>query len=182
MVHKKVLKLKLEGNGSYLGRGKGCFIIKHKNGDTEQYPLFTKEIGEAELRDHNSVSTGALISLAQWDIETIITDFNGLPVAILKNLNDDSHVKTRVSQYEVSKNNKGIGIAKQIVLSKIEGQNRARATLYSTQYSERGYASTYLPTWLSLYQVHNYQQDSTNANGYSSIQWTPSLSLVPFSF
>jgi CRISPR/Cas system-associated endonuclease Cas1 len=127
MVHKKVLKLKLEGNGSYLGRGEGCFIIKHKNGDTEQYPLFTKEIGEAELRDHNSVSTGALISLAQWDIETIITDFNGLPVAILKNLNDDSHVKTRVSQYEVSKNNKGIGIAKQIVLSKIEGQNRARA-------------------------------------------------------
>lgn len=124
MVHKRVLKLRLEGHGNYLGRGEGCFIIKHKDKTEEKYPLFIKEIGECELRNQNSVSVGALISLAQWNIETLICDFNGLPVAVLKNLDDDSHVKTRIAQYEASKSIKGLEIAKQIIRFKIEGQNR----------------------------------------------------------
>jgi CRISPR-associated endonuclease Cas1 len=41
----------------------------------------------------------------------------------LKSLEDDSHVKTRIAQYEALRNGKGVAIAKQIVLSKIEGQN-----------------------------------------------------------
>jgi CRISPR/Cas system-associated endonuclease Cas1 len=44
--------------------------------------------------------------------------------AFLKNLEDDSHVKTRVSQYQALENGKGIEIAKEIVKAKIEGQNR----------------------------------------------------------
>jgi len=43
---------------------------------------------------------------------------------MLKSLDDDSHVKTRVCQYEALKNEKGIEIAKQFVLGKIEGQNQ----------------------------------------------------------
>ena len=43
---------------------------------------------------------------------------------MLKNLDDDSHVKTRISQYEALKNGKGIDIAKQIVIAKILGQNQ----------------------------------------------------------
>jgi CRISPR-associated endonuclease Cas1 len=44
-------------------------------------------------------------------------------VAFLRNLEDDSHVKTRISQYQALNNGKGITIAKLIVKSKIEGQN-----------------------------------------------------------
>jgi CRISPR-associated endonuclease Cas1 len=44
-------------------------------------------------------------------------------VAVIKNLEDDSHVGTRIAQYEALKNGKGIQIAKQLVLSKIEGQD-----------------------------------------------------------
>jgi CRISPR/Cas system-associated endonuclease Cas1 len=44
-------------------------------------------------------------------------------VAVLKNLEDDSHVKTRLCQYEALSNGKGIAIAKQFLISKIEGQN-----------------------------------------------------------
>jgi CRISPR-associated protein Cas1 len=47
----------------------------------------------------------------------------GKPVAMLKSLDDDSHVKTRLSQYEVLKDGKGLEIAKQFVKGKIEGQN-----------------------------------------------------------
>jgi CRISPR-associated protein Cas1 len=44
-------------------------------------------------------------------------------VAVLKNLEDDSHVKTRLCQYEALSNGRGIAIAKQFLISKIEGQN-----------------------------------------------------------
>ena len=56
--------------------------------------------------------------------DTYIMTRRNRVVAFLKNLEDDSHVKTRVSQYQALDNGKGIIIAKQIVKSKIEGQNR----------------------------------------------------------
>jgi len=40
----KTVKIALEGFGSYLGREKGCFIVKDRNGKTERYPLFENEI------------------------------------------------------------------------------------------------------------------------------------------
>ncbi|MGA2768179.1 MAG: CRISPR-associated endonuclease Cas1 [Candidatus Bathyarchaeia archaeon] len=43
---------------------------------------------------------------------------------MLKSLDDDSHVKTRVCQYEALKNDKAVHIAKQFVLCKLEGQNQ----------------------------------------------------------
>jgi CRISPR-associated protein Cas1 len=42
---------------------------------------------------------------------------------MLKNLEDDAHVETRISQYEALKNGKGKYLAKQFVLGKIDGQN-----------------------------------------------------------
>ena len=47
----------------------------------------------------------------------------GKPVAMLKSLDDDSHVETRICQYEALHNGKGVDIAKQVVLAKIQGQN-----------------------------------------------------------
>ena len=47
-----------------------------------------------------------------------------LPRATLRSLDDDSHVKKRVCQYEASNNGKGVNIAKQLVLSKFEDQNQ----------------------------------------------------------
>jgi CRISPR-associated protein Cas1 len=124
MVHTKALNLKLEGYGSYLGRGEGCLEVKQKDGTKETYPLFEKEIGEAILKEGGYVSVSALKSLALWNIDTIVTDWKNMPVAVLMNLDDFSHVKTRVSQYEAVSNHKGIEIARQFVSSKIEGQNR----------------------------------------------------------
>lgn len=123
-MHTKTLKLKLEGYGSFLGRNEGVFEVKHKDGTKESYPLFEKEIGEAILKEGGYVSVSALKSLALWNIDTLVTDWKDMPVAVLMNLDDFSHVKTRVGQYEAIKNYKGIEIAKQIVSCKIEGQNR----------------------------------------------------------
>jgi len=120
----KSLKLELSEYGSYLGRDAGCFELRNKNGKVKHYPHFEKEIGECVLVSGSYVSVDALIDLALWNIDTYIMTKHNRVVAFLKNLEDDSHVKTRVSQYQALDNGKGITIAKQIVKAKIEGQNR----------------------------------------------------------
>jgi len=89
----------------------------------ERYPLLENEIKEVVLRSGNSVSTGALASLGFWDIDVMVLTGRGRPVALLKSLDDDASVKTRLCQYEAYNGEKGIEIAKQIVLAKIQGQN-----------------------------------------------------------
>jgi len=113
----------MDGNGYYLGMEKGCFVLKDRKGNVEKYPLFENEIREVVLRSGNMVSTGALASLGFWDVDVMITTARGRPVAMLKSMDDDSHVKTRLCQYEAVHSEKGMEIAKQLVLGKIKGQN-----------------------------------------------------------
>ena len=96
----KVLKVELSNYGSYLGRAEGCFEIRDKTGKVERYPHFQKEIGEAVLKSGSYVSVDALIDLALWNIDTYIMTRRNRVVAFLKNVEDDSHVETRLCQYE----------------------------------------------------------------------------------
>jgi len=122
-VKVKSLKIALDSFGSFLGMEKGCFIVRNKKGKVQKYPLFENEIGEVRLRSGNSVSVGALVSLGFWGIDCLILTGRGHPIAMVKSLEDDSHVKTRISQYEALKNGKGLRVAKTFVLSKVQGQN-----------------------------------------------------------
>ncbi len=117
------MKLVLDERGSYLGMEKGCFIIRDKNDNVERFPLFEQEIGEIILKSGNAVSTGALTSCGFWDIDVMVMTSRGRPVAMLRSLDDDSHVDTRICQYQALDNGKGIHIAKQFVKSRVEGQN-----------------------------------------------------------
>ena len=116
-------KIVMDGYGSYLGMEKGCFVLKDRKGNVDRYPLFENPIGEVVLRSGNTVSTGALASLGFWDVDVLVMTQRGRPVAMLKSLDDDSHVKTRLCQYEALTDGKGVSIAKQIVASKMKGQN-----------------------------------------------------------
>jgi CRISPR-associated protein Cas1 len=119
----KVIKVVLADKGSYLSMEKGCFSVKDKNGNVERYPLFENEIGEVILKSGNAISTGALASMGFWGIDALIVTQKGKPVAMLKSLDDDSHVETRLCQYEALKDIRAFEIAKTFVKSKIEGQN-----------------------------------------------------------
>ena len=79
-------------------------------------------VGEVQLKSGNSVSVGALATLGFWGIDTLILTQRGNPVAVLKSLSDDMHVSTRIAQYEAVKSEKGLEIAKKIVLGKLQGQ------------------------------------------------------------
>jgi len=124
MAGNKAVKLVLDSFGSYLGMQKGCLVVKNKKGDVEKYPLFENDIGEVQLRSGNSVSVGALVTLGFWGLDCLLLTGRGHPIAMVKSLEDDSHVKTRISQYEATKNGKGTEIAKTVVLAKIEGQDK----------------------------------------------------------
>lgn len=122
--HSKELKIELSDFGSFLGRTEGCFEVRKKNGKFQRYPHFQKEIGEATLVSGSYVSVDALIDLALWNIDTYLMTKKNRVVGFLQNVEDDSHVKTKISQYQSFLDIKGIEIAKQIVVSKILGQNQ----------------------------------------------------------
>jgi CRISPR-associated protein Cas1 len=119
----KTVKIALEGFGSYLGMEKGCFTVKNKEGQTEKYPLFENQIDEIRIKSGNTISSGALACCGFWNIDCLFLTQKGKPVAMLRTLDDDSHVSTRLAQYEASKNEKAEYIAKQFVLGKLQGQN-----------------------------------------------------------
>lgn len=120
----KINKIFLNDSGSYLGREQGCLIVRNRKREVEKYPLFENEIGEVRIKIGNSVSSGALATCAFWKIPVLILTQRGNPVAILKSLDDDSHVKTRICQYEAIRNGKSVEIAKKVILAKIGGQNQ----------------------------------------------------------
>jgi CRISPR-associated protein Cas1 len=120
----KTKKLSLNDFGAYLGRDKGCLIIRDKERNEKRYPLFDNDIGEIQVRSGNSVSTGALATCGFWNIDVIVSTGRGQPVAILKSLSSDSNVKTRICQYESLKDDRCLKIAKTFLLSKLEGQDK----------------------------------------------------------
>jgi CRISPR-associated protein Cas1 len=123
LAKSKTAKLFLDDYGSFLGVEKGCFVVKGKSGDEKRFPLFENEIGEIQIRSGNMVSSGALATCGFWGIDCLFLTQKGRPVAMLKSLDDDSHVKTRLCQYEALKDGRAFEIAKQFVKSKIAGQN-----------------------------------------------------------
>jgi CRISPR-associated protein Cas1 len=117
----KVLILKPYGR--FLSYSEMKFKIKNKNQNTEKEIDFYR-VGQIILQTGSTVSVGALSSAGFWGIDCLILTASGKPVATMKALDDDSHVKTRICQYEAYKNRKGVEIAKQLVLGKIEAQKQ----------------------------------------------------------
>lgn len=115
--------LVLNSHGRYLGYSGTNFIVRDKNRTTEkEYPFYS--VGEILLQSGNAVSTGALASAGFWGIDLLILTASGRPVGTMIALDDSSHIKTRLCQYEAYKNRKGVEIAKQLVLAKIETQTQ----------------------------------------------------------
>jgi len=58
------------------------------------------------------------------NVDCLILTRAGNPIAIVKSLLDsESHVETRIAQYQALENGKGLTVAKEIVLAKIRGYN-----------------------------------------------------------
>jgi CRISPR/Cas system-associated endonuclease Cas1 len=120
----RTVKIFLTDRGEYLGfRGNEFFVNDKNRKERGSWDIEHKEISEIFLKAGNLVSTNALETALEWKISTVITDWSGKPLGIVKALDDDSHVKTRLMQYESVKNSLGSEIAKKIVYAKLKGQN-----------------------------------------------------------
>jgi CRISPR-associated protein Cas1 len=95
--------------------------VRNREGREKKYPIINNMIEEVQLMSGNSISTGALVTLGFWGIDCVFLTQRGHPVAMLKSLADDSHVETRISQYEALSNGRGLDVAKQFVLGKLTG-------------------------------------------------------------
>lgn len=124
MKGSKTLEIELKGYGSFFGTKQGTLLVRDKHKKERTYPLFENEIGTVVLRTGNLASVGALATCGFFGIDILIMTQRGNPVAILKSLDDDSHVKTRVCQYEALKNGKGTEIARTLVVAKAEGYDQ----------------------------------------------------------
>lgn len=110
-------------SGSFLGRGEGCLIVSDRKRNVTKHPLFENQTSEIQAEIGSMVSVGALATAGFWGIDFLVTTQRGNPVAYLKSIEDDSHVQTRIAQYESFKDGRAIEIAKKIVLGKAQGQN-----------------------------------------------------------
>ena len=119
----KTKKIFLDESGSYLGQELGCLIVRNRRKETQKFPLMENEIGEIQIRAGSYVSTKALATCAHWQIPVLILSARGNPIGVLKSLEDNSHVKTRICQYQSLQDARAFEIAKQFVKGKIEGQN-----------------------------------------------------------
>lgn len=99
MARKKDIKIILDTYGNYLGMEKGCIVLRDKKRSETRYPLIENTVGEIVLNIGNRVSTGLLTYLGFWGIDVLVSTRYGRPIAVLKDLDDDMHVETRVSQY-----------------------------------------------------------------------------------
>jgi len=98
-------------------------FVRDRDGKEKKYPLVSNVIEEVQLKSGNSVSSGALVTCGFWGIDCVLLTQRGNPVAMMRSFTDDSHVETRICQYEALKNGKCLKVAKQFVLGKLKGSN-----------------------------------------------------------
>lgn len=105
-----------------MGVAKGCITVKDREGKVRRYSLSENTIDEIRVASGNTLSSSALCSLAFWGTDVLVLTRSGNPICVVKNLLDsDSHVATRIKQYQSLENCKGLTVAKEIVLAKIRG-------------------------------------------------------------
>ncbi len=124
MKGSKVLKIEVGEYGSFFGTKQGTLLVRDKNRKETKYPLFEDEVGTVVLRTGSLASVGALATCGFFGINVLIMTKRGNPVGIMKSLDDDSHVETRIQQYKALENGKGRDIARSLIIAKAEGYDR----------------------------------------------------------
>jgi CRISPR-associated protein Cas1 len=119
----KTLKLNVNKFGSSLSMTKGAYLVKDSQGNVQRYPAIENRVGEVVLMSGNNVSTGVLTHLSLWNVDVLLMTRSGRPVGCLRSLFNDCGIETRLAQYRATENGKGLHLAKQIVLKRIESQN-----------------------------------------------------------
>ena len=92
------MRITLSDYGEYLGTEKFDFVVKKNQEKLRGKPFHS--INEISIASGNLISTKALAWASIYGIKTLVTSQSGRPLGVLLPLNYDSHVNTRLKQYE----------------------------------------------------------------------------------
>ncbi|MEM3518239.1 MAG: CRISPR-associated endonuclease Cas1 [Nitrososphaerales archaeon] len=118
----KTEKIIIEDYGVFLGANTTNFIVRKKKEELLKIPFY--RVSEIIIPFNNIVSTKALFWASIYNIDVLLTAPSGRPLATLMPLNFSNNIKTRIAQYESTKTQKGLEIAKEIVQGKIKAQSQ----------------------------------------------------------
>lgn len=177
----KTERIVLNPYGKFLSTCKNNFVVKKGKEELNRVPFW--KIGEISVTMGNCLSTNALFWCSIYDIDVVVLSPSGKPLGSFIPIARHDNIKTRIKQYEAFKNEKGLEIAKQFVLGKIEAQNNL-LKLYKIQCFE----STKLPSLtfiknLKAKNVDSVRHKLTRFEGvYSKHYFGQILKLFPRSF
>jgi CRISPR-associated protein Cas1 len=136
----KTEKLIIKDYGAFLGANKINFIVKKDKKELQKIPFY--RVSEIVIPFNNVVSTKALFWASIYGIDVLLTAPSGRPLATLLPLNFSNNIKTRIAQYKATKTQKGLEIAKEIVLGKIIAQAQILEKYNLQSFDVRGISKT----------------------------------------
>ena len=118
----KAEKIIIDNYGSFIGANRISFVVNKDKKQVQSTPFY--KVSEIVIPCGNAISTTALFWANVYNIDVLLVSPLGKPLATFRPIKSDSHVKTRICQYEAYRNRKGVEIAKQFILGKIEAQSQ----------------------------------------------------------
>lgn len=116
------MKIILNNFGETLGINRNSFTIKASKQTKTQIPFY--KTNEIIITSKNTVSVDALLWASLYNIDVVFCLHNGKPLAFLHSISDKASVKTRLNQFRAYESIKGLELAKNILIQKIENENK----------------------------------------------------------
>ncbi len=110
------------GYGNYLGVNKkeGSFVLQKEYKIVDKVPFHLCSI--AYVSDGNSISSDALFYAGVYGIDVVLMSQTGRLISMMRPLNTDFDADVRIAQYDAYTKAKGVRIAKDILLAKVQTQ------------------------------------------------------------
>jgi CRISP-associated protein Cas1 len=113
------MQLVVNTYGSYLRKKEGCFLIKNEDGEFE---VSAKKVDSIMITTSSYLSTDAIKLAMDNNIDVIFLDDFGDPYGRVWHSKLGSTVAIRRKQLEMTSNEKGLDMAKEWIISKLDNQ------------------------------------------------------------
>lgn len=113
------MQLVINTYGSYLRKKEGCFLVKNEDGEFE---VSVKKVDSIMITTSSYLSTDAIKMAMDNNIDVIFLDDFGDPYGRVWHSKLGSTVAIRRKQLEMTSNEKGLNIAKEWIIAKLNNQ------------------------------------------------------------
>ncbi|MFQ5963440.1 MAG: CRISPR-associated endonuclease Cas1 [Candidatus Scalinduaceae bacterium] len=113
------MQLVINTYGSYLRKKEGCFLVKNEDGE---FDVSVKKVDSIMITTSSYLSTDAIKMAMDNNIDVIFLDDYGDPYGRVWHSKLGSTVAIRRKQLEMTSNEKGLNMAKEWIIAKLDNQ------------------------------------------------------------